>query len=121
MTSRSSPPLAALDHADAAAAETVRARVVLELPENVIEAVAERAAALVLERIAPTSPEPELLTVPEAAEFLRAKPQRVYDLISAGQLERFKDGRRVLVRRADLVAHLLPRNGRNRTNRSVAL
>ena len=46
------------------------------------------------------------LTVAEAANYLRAKPQRVYDLLSARRLTRFKDGRRVLVSRAELEAYL---------------
>lgn len=46
------------------------------------------------------------LTVREAADLLRAKPQRVYDLLSSGRLTRFKDGARVLVSRAELEAYL---------------
>ena len=37
--------------------------------------------------------EPELLTVEEAAEVLRAKPQRVYDLLSDGRLTRSRTAR----------------------------
>ena len=47
-----------------------------------------------------------LLTVSEAASLLRAKPQRVYDLLSDGRLTRHKDGRRVLVDRQEIVRHL---------------
>lgn len=89
--------------------KTPRAIVELELPDSFLEAVAERAAAIVLERLGAVEPESEFCTPAEAAELLRAKPQRVYDLLSDGRLERFKDGSRVLVRRADLVAHLRPR------------
>jgi excisionase family DNA binding protein len=46
------------------------------------------------------------LTVAEAAAYLRAKPQRVYDLLSARQLSRHKDGRRVLISRAELDNYL---------------
>jgi excisionase family DNA binding protein len=49
---------------------------------------------------------PEFLTVPEAAELLRADRQRVYDLCSSGRLTRHKDGSRTLIRRAELEAHL---------------
>ena len=45
-------------------------------------------------------------TVAEAAEYLRCKPQRIYDLRSSGRLPRHGDGSRVLIRRADLDAHL---------------
>ena len=91
-----------------------------ELPDSFLETVAKRAAELVLERLDAPSAASEFLTVPEAAQLLRAKPQRVYDLLSDGRLERFKDGSRVLVRRADVVAHLLPTSSRNRTGRAVA-
>ncbi len=93
----------------------------VELPDSVLETVAARAAELVLERLETPSPAAsEFLTVAEAAELLRAKPQRVYDLLSDGRLERFKDGSRVLVRRADVAAHLLPTGSRGRTGRAVA-
>ena len=42
------------------------------------------------------------MTTAEAAAYLRAKPQRVHDLLSAGQLTRFKDGGRTLVLRAEV-------------------
>ena len=94
----------------------------LDLPEPVLNELAERAAALVLERLsAAPATESEFLTVTEAADLLRASRQRVYDLLSDGRLERFKDGSRVLVRRADVVAHLLPTGSRNGTGRRVAL
>jgi excisionase family DNA binding protein len=78
----------------------------LVLPEELVDAIAERAAALVLERLGePTAASP-FLTVVEAAEFLRCERQRVYDLLSAGRLARHKDGSRVLVSRAELEAHV---------------
>jgi excisionase family DNA binding protein len=100
--------------------QTMRARELrLVLPDEVLDELVERVTARVLEALeAPT--QPEFLSVQEAAELLRAKPQRVYDLLSSRQLQGFKDGSRVLVRRADLVAHLLPRNGQSRMSRSVA-
>jgi excisionase family DNA binding protein len=96
----------------------------LELPADVVdelvERVAERAAALVLEQLRRQSAESEFLTPEEAAEVLRSSRQRVYDLLSDGRLERFKDGSRVLVKRADLVAHLRPNGDGARTARRVA-
>jgi excisionase family DNA binding protein len=50
--------------------------------------------------------EPPLLTVPEAAERIRAKPQRIYDLLSDGRLTRHKDGSRVLVSSRELDAYV---------------
>ncbi len=44
----------------------------------------------------------ELLSVPEAAEVLRCKPQRIYELRSAGRLPRTVEGGRAVVRRSDL-------------------
>lgn len=57
----------------------------------------------------------EYLTSAEAAERLRAKPQRIYDLVSAGRLRRYKDGARVLIKRADLEDYLatVPRERAN--------
>jgi excisionase family DNA binding protein len=46
------------------------------------------------------------LTVQEASEYLRCKPQRVHDLLSQGRLTRFKDGGRTLVSRAEIEAWL---------------
>ncbi len=79
----------------------------LSVPPALVEEIAQRAAAIVLERLRrqPEAP-PRLLTVPEAAELLRARPQRVYDLLSDGRLIRHKDGRRVLVDRQELERYL---------------
>jgi excisionase family DNA binding protein len=102
------------------------------LPEQAVERIAERAATLVLERLpdkaTATSP---YLSVIEAADYVRAKPQRIYDLLSSGRLTRHKDGRRVLVLRAQLDAYLaangpsavapsLPPLLRNRSARGIA-
>lgn len=87
----------------------------IEFPDEILDAIAERAAAIVLEQLASTAPESELMTVDEAAEFLRCKRQRIYDLLSAGRLHRHRDGSRVLVSRAELVAHLLPPDSQSRS------
>ena len=82
----------------------------VQLPDDVLESVAERAAAIVLERLADERPngDSEFCSVAEAAEVLRSSRQRVYDLLSDGRLTRHKDGSRVLVSRSELVAHLRP-------------
>ena len=77
--------------------------------EALIEAIAQRAAAIVLQRQANAAPLPvqapsPFMTVPEAADFLRAKRQRVDDLLSQRRLTRYKDGSRTLVARAELEA-----------------
>jgi excisionase family DNA binding protein len=79
----------------------------LSIPENLVDEIARRAAELVLEQLQPTengtSP---FLTIPEAAELLRAKRHRVDDLLSRGTLTRVKDGTRTLIARAELEAYL---------------
>jgi excisionase family DNA binding protein len=83
-------------------------RLRVEFPSDVIEALVEHVTEGVLKRLAeqPSGKRPEFLSVAEAADVLRAKPQRVYDLLSAHRLPRYKDGSRVLVRRADLDEYL---------------
>jgi excisionase family DNA binding protein len=94
-------------------------RLVVDLSDEQVEAIAERAAELVLERL-PSPPTSEFLNVHEAAELIRAKPQRVYDLLSAGKLTRYKDGSRTLVARSEVVARLLPSGSRSRSRTAAA-
>ncbi len=74
------------------------------LLEDLVERVAERLVQKLEERgvrsLVPD--EGELLSVPEAAAVLRCKPQRLYDLRSAGRLPRTTEGGRAVVRRSDL-------------------
>lgn len=80
------------------------------LSDEALEAIATRAADLVLERMAGEQAQPRAsryLTVAEAAAYLRCKPQRVYDLRSSGRLAGVKDGSRVLIPAEALDAHLL--------------
>jgi excisionase family DNA binding protein len=51
-------------------------------------------------------PRQELFTPDEAAELLRCKRQRVYELISARRLEAVKDGGRTLISRTALERYL---------------
>lgn len=75
----------------------------LDLPDEVVEQLALRVAAI----LADQRPEPDpLLTVEEAADYIRALPQRVYDLKSQGRIPALKDGSRVLFRRSALDAYL---------------
>ena len=78
----------------------------LSLSDEAVELIAEHAAALVLSRLSASSPTVPYLTVAEAAERIRAKPQRVYDLLSARRLTRYKDGRRTLVSREEIDVYL---------------
>ena len=74
------------------------------LLDEAIERLAERVADMLEERarLGAGAPAAELLSVSEAAEMLRCKPQRVYDLRSAGRLPRTTEGGRAVVRRSDL-------------------
>ena len=96
--------------------------------------VADRAEAMLRERLDGLAVGRELspyLTVAEAADLIRSRPQRVYDLVSSGRLSRFKDGSRTLVLRAEVerwlagertgpVARTLPPGARSRTRSEVA-
>ncbi len=82
-------------------------RLALRVPEELVEAVAQRAAEIVLEQLSGRShPASPWLTVPEAAEYLRASRQRIYDLLSSRRLTRHRDGTRVLIRLDELDRYL---------------
>jgi excisionase family DNA binding protein len=89
----------------------------LTLPPALTEAIARRAAELVLQQlqVGPDQASP-YLTIPEAAAYARCKRQRIDDLLSARRLTRHKDGRRTLVLRAELEAHLAGTTGPGRQN-----
>ena len=71
------------------------------------EAVDALAAVLTRRLRAQAAPDPSpFLTVAEAAAYIRASRQRVYDLLSSRRLSRHKDGARVLISRAELEAYL---------------
>jgi len=76
----------------------------LGVPSELIDAIAERTADLLSERL-PDKPEP-YLNVEQAAEYLAAPKSRVYDLVRDGRLRAHKDGSRSLFTRADLDAVL---------------
>jgi excisionase family DNA binding protein len=70
------------------------------LLEELVERVADRVVGR-LEAL-PTSQAGDLLSIAEAAELLRCKPQRLYELRSAGRLPRTVEGGRAVVRRSDI-------------------
>ncbi len=86
----------------------------IEVPDELVEAIAAKVAALLAaetgEARVANQPDPpdRLLTVAEAAEYLRAKPQRIYDLIQQRRLEVERDGKRVLIRKAVIDRYLNP-------------
>ena len=79
-------------------------------PNEWLQAAADSLAEAIAARIAPTAtpaqPETAYLSVPEAAEVLRCRPQRIYDLLSRGRLSRYRDGSRVLLSRSELEQYL---------------
>lgn len=78
--------------------------VCMTLPTETIDAL-----AAVLARRLPAQAAPDrspYLTVAEAAAYIKASRQRVYDLLSSRRLSRRKDGARVLISRAELDAYL---------------
>ena len=79
------------------------------LPAELIEKIAGVAAKLVIEQLEAEHglyDKNYLLTVAEAANAFRCKPQRIYNLVSSQRLPKFKDGTRTLLRRADLDLHI---------------
>jgi len=78
----------------------------IHLPDAVLEQLAQRVATILEERRSTTDTLSQVrgrwLTVDQAAEYIGASRQRVYDLRSAGRLGRHADGRRALIDREEL-------------------
>lgn len=74
----------------------------LAIPAELIEEIAQRAAQLTRQLELDANPPSPYMTVDEAAEFLRCKAKRIYDLRSSGRLARFSEGGRALVLRAEI-------------------
>jgi excisionase family DNA binding protein len=75
----------------------------VRLTEEQLAEIAERAAALIPAGTPIVSP---WLNVVEAAERLRCRKDRIYDLIALGKLHPRRDGRRVLLHRDDLDSYV---------------
>jgi excisionase family DNA binding protein len=102
MTSLRNPPTDALDGPTRARAS---AALVVELPPSVVDEIVARVAAEVLGALQAASSSP-YLSLPEAADYMRCSRQRLYDLLSARRLTKYKDGARVLLSRAEIDAYL---------------
>jgi excisionase family DNA binding protein len=81
-------------------AHTNGAGLALELPDALIDALAERVADLLADR-EPGGPEP-WIGVEDAAEHLACGKSRLYALVSARRIPHEKDGSRLLFRRSEL-------------------
>jgi excisionase family DNA binding protein len=80
----------------------------VRLTDEQLAEIAERAAALIPTGAPAVSP---WLNVVEAAERLRCRKDRIYDLIALGKLHPRRDGRRVLLHRDDLDGYIEGRTG----------
>jgi excisionase family DNA binding protein len=81
----------------------------VHLSETLIAELADRVTERVLSRIGSrcaSVAQFEYKSVKEVAQYLRANPRRVYDLLSAGRLTRYKDGSRVLFSQEEVETHL---------------
>jgi Helix-turn-helix domain len=87
----------------------------LPIPAEWLDAIAERVAELLNERV-PAADGSPYLNIGEAAEYLRCDRQRIYDLRSSGRLTRYGN----LVARAELDAFLLPPVARVRSASGLA-
>lgn len=75
----------------------------IELPAELLEQLAHRAAEIVVERLQAAQPNGSpYLTIAEAADYARCTRQRIYDLRSSGRLTRHGDGTRALILRTEL-------------------
>lgn len=80
------------------------AQLVIDLPADVVELIAHRAAELVAaQRPAPAS---AWLSAAQAADYIAAPVSRIHDLVQLRKLEPRRDGRRLVFRRGDLDAYL---------------
>ena len=79
--------------------------VALPVTAEMVEAVAARVAELIAGKLPPVD-RSEYLTPAEAADYMRAKRGRVYELLAQGRLTRLKDGSRTLVRRSEIDDYL---------------
>jgi excisionase family DNA binding protein len=75
----------------------------IKLTDEQLAEIAARAAALIPAAVPASSP---WLNVADAAERLRCRKDRIYDLIALGKLHPRRDGRRVLFHRDDLDAYI---------------
>jgi excisionase family DNA binding protein len=84
------------------------------LPDEMLDEIARRCATIVIARLRASGfaaeqidPTPsEYLTVADVGAVLRCSRSRVHNLVSRGSLPRYRDGGRLLIRRADLDRYL---------------
>lgn len=72
--------------------------IALELPDELLEAVAKRAAEIVLER----GESDEWLTSDQAAEYLKCGRRRIFNLVSEKRVPVHREGVRLLFLKSEL-------------------
>jgi len=79
-------------------------------PETLISSISERVTANILKAVQnnnPTTDQPEqLLTIQEAAEFLRLTVPTMYSKVSKGELPVMKRGKRLYFSRTELLEYV---------------
>ena len=80
--------------------------VTVQLTADDVERIARRAAEIITARAPGPRRVSPYITIPEAAELLRTKRQRIDDLLSQGRLTRVKDGGRTLIAVEELERYL---------------
>ena len=73
----------------------------LELPNDLIDSIAERVAAIVLERL-DAAPDRKWLTVDSAAEYIDRTPDAIRGLVKRGELTAYKPDGRLQLDRVEL-------------------
>ncbi len=76
------------------------------IPAELLDEIARRVVDLLHDRTSDPAPSSPWLSVAEAAEYLRCKPKRVYDLVSQQRLPGHHDGGRLLLRRDEIDIYL---------------
>jgi excisionase family DNA binding protein len=81
----------------------------IEFPPDLLEAIAVRAAALVLQRLDARLPDrpDEWMTTAEAAAYLRLTPAALRARVRRGTVSAYRDNGRWLFRRSELDAELV--------------
>ncbi len=75
----------------------------LALPDELLDGLAERVAAVVLSALAAAGPASSpWLDVAGAADYLCCKPKRLHDLVSQGRVPHYREGGRLVFRRDEL-------------------
>lgn len=93
----------------------MKGRCPLPIAITLSSALIDRLAAQVADRliVRTTPPATPYLNVDQAAEYLACGKRRVYDLVEREAVVFFRDGKRLLFRRADLDAYVAaPREGK---------